>query len=316
MKRGKRNFELFSLSFLDIISCGFAAVVMLILLFKPAGDVPDKQDGAISRTAEALAEVLALTRQSRQLHTQIEAHQATHDALSEQRVALQEESQRLTRAQAERSDLDASLQEQLQGLRLVQSSLERASVVAPAKQKQRDEEIGGIPVDSDYVVFVVDTSGSMRQIWSRVSQEIVNVLSIHPKVKGFQVLSDLGKSVVSAYEGRWIPDTPARRQRVISVFRNWAVSSNSNPVEGIQTALSRYARPGIRTAIYVFGDDYTGGSYLPVIDRITARNRVGGKRLARIHAIAFLVPQTTDRFSILMRELTRRNGGTFLALPL
>jgi len=158
----------------------------------------------------------------------------------------------------------------------------------------------------------------MRQIWNRVSSEVINVLNIHPEVKGFQILNDMGKSLVSGYDGKWMPDTPRRRANVINLFDRWAEMSNSSPVEGIQTALRKYAKPNITTSIYVFGDDYTGSSYDPVIDKITKQNTLAssGKKLAKIHGIGFISPGTTDRFGILMRELTKRNGGTFLALPL
>ena len=67
----------------------------------------------------------------------------------------------------------------------------------------------------------------------------------------------------------------------------------------------------------MFGDDYTGGSFDSVIDKITKQNRVlnDGRQLARIHGIGFLSPASTDRYGILMRELTKRNGGTYIALP-
>ncbi|NOR24340.1 MAG: hypothetical protein GQ542_08085, partial [Desulforhopalus sp.] len=206
----------------------------------------------------------------------------------------------------------------LEGLSLVQSTLNRVSIAPSSSNTIRDEEVGGIPVDSDYVIFIVDTSGSMQSIWNRVSREILNVLSIHPEVIGFQILNDLGKSLISGYSGRWIPDTPQRRQSVMRVFGSWTDASNSSPVEGIEMALKRYAKPGQSTAIYVFGDDYTGSSYDPVIARITKMNRLqpNGQRLAKIHGIGFLSKYTTGRFAILMRELTKRNGGTFLALPL
>jgi len=44
-------------------------------------------------------------------------------------------------------------------------------------------------------------------------------------------------------------------------------------------------------------------------------DKITGRRLAKIHAVGFLSNYTTNRFSILMREITRRNGGTFLGLP-
>lgn len=317
MKRAKRGLELFSLSFLDIISCGFGAVVMLVLLFKPSGEpsaAPRPADDA-PRLADSLGAVLQLRRQLAQLQEQWQAEQG-RDAPGGEAQRLAAEQARLARQLAEQRSQGQEMEERLQGMRLVQSTLKRqAALAAGRKDRPRAEEVGGIPVDSDYVVFVIDTSGSMRQIWERVSRQIIHVLDNHPQVKGFQVLSDLGQSIVSAYEGRWIPDTPSRRKSVISVFHSWAAGSNSSPVEGIEKALTRYAKPGITTAIYVFGDDYTGSAYDPVIDQLTARNLASGKRLARIHAVGFLAPNTTNRFSILMRELTRRNNGTFLALP-
>ena len=123
--------------------------------------------------------------------------------------------------------------------------------------------------------------------------------------------------MVSGYDGKWMPDTPGRRKSVISLFYQWADYSNSSPVEGIETAIRKYAKPNISTSIYVFGDDYTGSSYDPVIDSITRKNKRGkdDKLLAKIHGIGFRSIGTTDRFGILMREMTKRNGGTYLALP-
>ena len=190
------------------------------------------------------------------------------------------------------------------------------SITPASTRTTRDEEVGGIPVDADHVIFVVDTSGSMQTIWKRVAGTIINTLSIHPQVKGFQILNDQGKSLIRGYSGRWIPDTPQRRRSVMKVFDSWQDASNSSPVEGIETALRRYGRIGQSMSVYVFGDDYTGGNYDATIARITTLNK-GGKnnRLAKIHGVGFLSNHTTNRFAILMRELAKRNGGTFIALP-
>ncbi len=83
-------------------------------------------------------------------------------------------------------------------------------------------------------------------------------------------------------------------------------------------ALRTYARSGKNISIYIFGDDYTGSSYGPVLnalDRLN-RNRLNGDPLVKVHAVGFVTMQSTNRFSILMREVTRRNKGTFLALPI
>ena len=316
MKLRKREFDIFSLSFLDIISCGFGAVIMLILISKTHDDVSITGQDEIK---DMLNTVITLENTILDIKQIIESQVSKADQLSSEKEQLEIASTQLKSKIQQQEEEQASLAGDLQGLALVQSTLKQASISTPRTANTiRDEEVGGIPVDSDYVIFIVDTSGSMQQIWNRVSSEIINVLNIHPEVKGFQILNDMGRSMVSGYDGKWMPDNPGRRKSVINLFDRWAEMSNSSPVEGIETALRKYAKTSITTSIYVFGDDYTGSSYDPVIDRITKQNTLtsSGKRLAKIHGVGFISPGTTDRFAILMRELTKRNGGTFLALPL
>ena len=316
MKLRKREFDIFSLSFLDIMSCGFGAVIMLVLISKPYDDVSITGQEEIR---DLLKTVITLENTILDIKQTIESQFSKADQLSNENEQLETASTQLERKIQQQEEKQASLAGDLQGLALVQSTLKQASISTPITANTvRDEEVGGIPVDSDYVIFIVDTSGSMRQIWNRVSSEIINALNIHPQVKGFQILNDMGRSLVSGYDGKWMPDTPGRRKNVINLFDRWAEMSNSSPVEGIETALRKYAKANITTSIYVFGDDYTGSSYDPVIDKITRQNTSAssGKRLAKIHGVGFISPGTTDRFAILMRELTKRNGGTFLALPL
>jgi len=315
MKRKNKVFDIFNLSFLDVISCGFGAVVLLVLISKHT-DAP--QGAEVTEIETLLSQVITLENSITSLTSEIER---------EKEVALKNQSQivNLKQKQLDKEQQLASAKEEgvkigddLKGLSLVAETLEKVSITPATTKTIRDEEVGGIPVDSDYVIFIVDTSGSMLAIWDRVSREILNVLRIHPEVKGFQILNDQGKSLITGYTGRWIPDTPNMRNNVMKVFDDWRDASNSSPVEGIQTALRLYTRDGQSTAIYVFGDDYTGSSYDQAVGNITKLNRSqqSGQRLAKIHAVGFLSKFTTGRFAVLMREITKRNGGTFLALPI
>ena len=315
MKLRKREFDIFNLSFLDVISCGFGAVVMLVLISKTNDDVSIIGKGEVEGL---LKTVISLENAISELEQTIIIQLSKSDQLSNEKKRLETASIQLENKIQQQEDKQTSLASDAQGLALVQSTLKQASITTKTTNTTRDEEVGGIPVDSDYVIFVVDTSGSMKDIWNRVSSEVINVLNIHPEVKGFQILNDMGTSLISGYDGKWIPDTPRRRANVIRLFDSWTEMSNSSPVEGLRVALLKYAKPNITTSIYVFGDDYTGSSYGPVINKITKYNSSAnsGKRLAKIHGVGFISPGTTDRFSILMRELTKRNGGTFLALPL
>ncbi|MBO6783930.1 MAG: VWA domain-containing protein [Alphaproteobacteria bacterium] len=316
MKKRQRNFEIFNLSFLDVISCGFGAVVLLVLI-SPFGEsvLPD----FTSQSRQLLEDVLEAEARVTALESSLEAETREAEDAAERLIR---ESSRAADARAALRAAEeeaAKLRREVAGLEQVERSLqdqERATITT-GDATTRDEEVGGVPVDADYVVFIVDTSGSMQSIWGRVTRELENIIRIHPRIKGFQILNDNGLHLLSGYQGRWIPDTPQRRESVIRLFRSWQSTSNSSPVEGLEVALKRYVRPGEKTSIYIFGDDYTGSSYDAVIRTLTNlnRNRVTGRPKARVHAVGFLSISNAGRFETLMREVTRQNNGTFIALP-
>jgi len=313
MKQQKRGFEIFNLSFLDVISCGFGAIVLLVLISKQA---PDPAPIDTSSTQALLGQVLQTETRISKLGQALARAEADQRSKALLLAKLGGQANNTGSELASAEEQLQRLQDDLEGLDLVQSSLSRASI-RPATATTRDEEVGGIPVDSDYVVFIVDTSGSMQDIWGRVVREVEGIINIHPKIKGFQILNDNGQHILSAYKGKWIPDTPGRRKSVIKLFQSWKIVSNSSPVEGLEVALKRYAKSDKKVAIYIFGDDYSGSSYDPVINALVNlnTNRINGQQIARVHAVGFISGAHNGRFSTLMREVTRRNGGTFIALP-
>jgi hypothetical protein len=153
---------------------------------------------------------------------------------------------------------------------------------------------------------------------------VADTLRIYPEVKGIQVMSDQGEYMFSTFRGTWIPDTPARRTAIMQRLRTWNPFSISSPVKGIITAIQTFYDPGKKISLYVLGDDFTGDSISDVVetvDRINAADATGERRV-RIHGIGFPVVLSQPeryrtggyRFSALMRELARKNGGTFVAL--
>ena len=182
--------------------------------------------------------------------------------------------------------------------------------------------MGGIPVDSEYIIFIIDTSGSMfNYVWPTMLRKMAATLDIYPKVKGFQVMNDEGTYMFPSFKGKWLPDTPEQRKRVIDRLRDWNAFSNSSPVEGIVEAIRTYHTKGLKISLYVFGDEFTGSSIDEVVKTVDFMNREDktGERRVRIHAIGFPVrpdaPQYTSiRFATLMRILCQRNGGTFVGI--
>jgi len=316
MRRKRAEFEVFSLSFLDVISCGFGAVVLLVLI-SPFG--VSNEAGGTDETATLLQRLIGTETRIEELQGALARERATLEATRAELAAggvAVDAAERELRSASEQATARAR---DVEGLQTVESALRnqaRAGVSAP-ENTPRDAEVGGIPVDSEYVVFVVDTSGSMQSIWERVTREVENIIRIHPQIKGFQVLNDNGTHLIGGYSGRWIPDTKGARERAIRLFRSWKSASNSSPVEGLEVALKRYVRPDQKVSIYIFGDEYTGASYDPVIATLSRlnTNRITGEPKARVHAIGFLSLRTDGRFETLMREVTRRSNGTFIALP-
>ncbi|MFL0796400.1 MAG: VWA domain-containing protein [Cellvibrionaceae bacterium] len=328
IKSKRRVSEDISISFLDVICCGFGAIVLLLLITKTTA--PNQ----IEKTAVDLDKQVALLRdQLFSLRGETTILNRDLNAKQEQLSLFNEKIARL------RGDLSA-LDSQYQKKRLATNAndtvfgeLQVAKQTLSAEMKRllgeryerKNDVIGGIPVDSEYVIFIVDTSGSMfNYAWPRVQQEMMNVLRIYPKVKGIQVLNDMGDYMFSSYRNQWIPDTPARRQAVMKRLGSWNPFSNSSPVEGIQSAIRTFYNPDKKISLYVFGDDFTGDSIQRVVDTVDRINReaTDGQRMVRIHAVGFPVqflrPRheqgTLVRFAALMRELAYRNQGSFVGL--
>ena len=312
MIRRVRNFQIFNISFLDVISCGFGAVVLLVLISKSGVTKSDNTSDVNS----LLQNVFQYEATVAELSSYLEDQETRLKEIKKQNKDSLGDKEKMSKELQGKSDDLAKLQEDTRGLELVQSSLKTASI-AKITAKKRDVEVGGIAVDSDYVVFIIDTSGSMLTIWGRVLRTIGEVLDIHPTVRGFQILNDNGVYLLEAYRRRWIPDTPRRRKKVLEALGTWRSTSNSSPVEGLEVALKTYAKPGTKTSIYIFGDDYTGSSFDTVIKKVELlnRNRTPRKPIVKIHGVGFISGHATNRFPILMREVTKRNGGTFLGLP-
>lgn len=320
--------EIFGLSFLDVISCGFGAIILLLIITKTvqpqiieASTV--QLDGQVASLREQVMEIRGETRVlNRDLN-------AKHEQLSQywERIAILRGQLASARSRHDSLNLETStndiVSDQLAIARQeLSAEMER---LLGTQHQSKNNLIGGIPVDSEYIIFVIDTSGSMFSYgWERMLQELENILRIYPKVKGIQVLNDMGKYMFSRYRGKWIPDTPGRRKVIMQTLRSWNVFSNSSPVEGITQAIRTFQDPDKKISIYVLGDEFTGRSIADVVTTVDRLNRpdAKGNRPVRIHAVGFPVQfirapgqQTTGiRFATLMRELTFRNGGTFVGL--
>ena len=324
--KSRRAPEEFSISFLDVICCGFGAVILLLMITKTVEPQIIEAstlnlEGIMADLQEQLFEIRGETRiLNRDLN-------AKHEQLSrhEERIAILRGQLASASSRYDNLRYNSSNEEIMGNLAAAKQQLtEEMKRLLGVKYKPKNQLIGGIPVDSEYIIFVIDTSGSMQSVWDRVVEEVDSTLSIYPEVKGIQVLNGDGKYMFSRYAGRWIQDTPARRRTILKTLRNWNRFDPSNPTAGIVRAVRDFYEPDKKISVYIFGDEFSGQSITRVIDEVDRINveDASGNRLVRIHAVGFPVVfqhashlhTTGIRFATLMRELTYRNGGTFVAL--
>ncbi len=325
--RRRRQIEVFNLSFLDVISCGFGAIILLLVISKIS------EPRVIEQTNVDLSGLVV--QLEKELHDIRGETQFFNRQLIAKQEQLSRDKEKLARLQGALTDIEGQYH-------LASTAAEAQSLIADelksAKQELSDEMrklltdyqrpkeaavIGGIPVDSEYIIFVIDTSGSMQRFaWPLVRQKMKEILAIYPRVKGVQVLNDMGDYMFSQYAGRWIPDSNARRRAILDRLSSWAPFSNSSPVEGVTKAIQRFYASDKRISLYVFGDDFSGGPMQNVVNTIRQKNVSASKgSRVRIHTIGFPVLMTQPgagknaaRFAALMRKLAEDNNGSFVGL--
>ncbi len=165
----RRETEIFSISFLDRITCGLGSVVLLLVLSNIRTPEMDQEDEDLQAQMVRLQdELVDVAGQSDIVNRDLRARQEQ----------LSDEKKRIARLQGDLSDIrgqfraskqEADVANQLEGkLSSAQQSLteEMKRLLGEGFRRKQDDAIGGIPVDSEYIIFVIDTSGSMfNYVW-------------------------------------------------------------------------------------------------------------------------------------------------------
>ena len=324
--RRRRSVEVFSLSFLDCICCGFGAIILLLVLTEVGRPVVlEKSRKNLDGQVRALSEKLyAIQGETTELTRELAGSRATLDQ-ERQKLARLAGDLSAIQGQYSTSSQDASVSNKVEG-ELVAAyqklSKEMERLLKERAKRPATEAIGGIPVDSEYIVFVVDTSDSMTDNHWEANLAIINeILGFYPHVLGLQIMNDQGTYMFETTKGQWLTDSAEQRAEINRRARHWTPFSQSNPVPGMEEAIRTYWATDKRISVFVLGDEFTGKSIQAALDSISALNKPGpdGRRPVRIHAIGFpegagMSPDTNIRFSALMRLVCSQNNGTFVGL--
>ncbi|RBP53231.1 vWA domain-containing protein [Arenicella xantha] len=326
-RRVRRRSEDANISFLDIICCGFGAIILLLVIVKPSQPtvleesiIQDK--GLVRALQERLFEIRG---QVAYLETELNAKQQQLGKDQRRVAILRSEFDVLNSRQASVDDNGADDASQLEDLQIALQSLSREMQRLLKGRKKLNEYVAGVPVDSEYIIFIIDSSGSMKtSAWPKLVREVQSTLTIYPKVKGIQVMNNEGIYMFPQYRDRFMPDTPARRRDIIRKLNDWSAFSASTPVGGITRAIKQHFDKNKKISLYVMGDDYQGRSVARVVKAVAELNEANaqGETLVRIHGVGFpvLVNSATGpnssatRYANLMRQLAEQNNGTFIGL--
>jgi hypothetical protein len=339
----RKGFAEGGLSFLDCICCGFGAVVLLFVLSQGGHPVSvekarqnlhaqaaatEEQAANLEKERQALG--VSVDATSRQASQQEKENRKLEEALTARRSALTEKG-----GAANPDQLDRELQAARQELSEVQRRLEQPAATS--------RMLAGIPVDSEHVVFLVDTSGSMFNYqWDLVCAKVDETLDAYPNLKGIQMMSEVGLYMFPDTAGRWMADSPATRERIKSVLKVWGAFPEfrnppmaSNPVPGIERAMKDLHQPGLSMCLYIFGDELMDSAIgtREAIKRVDAAvGGLTGPARCPVHCLGFPLVVTgehlrvsgkTNRqwprangenFATFMREVCRMTGGTFVGL--
>ena len=131
-----------------------------------------------------------------------------------------------------------------------QSFSEEMRRLRAARKQAKATLVGGIPIDSEYLAFVIDTSGSMAsRAWDRLRQQITETLTVYPRLKGLQVLNDNGTYMFPERAAQWLSNSAAMRADIIEPLKAWARFSPNNPKHGIYTAINDFYRAPTATSV-------------------------------------------------------------------
>src|SRR3954451_16138074 len=233
----RREFEVFTLSFLDCICCGFGAIILLLVLTdvgKPI--VIEKSEKNLNGQIDALQrQLFELRGETDVLNRELQGRMAVLNTEQSRLASLSGDLTKI-RGEFKASKGDASVANTVETALVESYQTLTAEMQRLLKNQPRRIDttlaVGGIPVDSEWVIFCIDTSGSMQaDNWDNMRNVVREILDIYPKLKGIQVLDDEGKPLFAGARGTWLPDSPAERAKIQAAMVDWKAYSNSSPVE-------------------------------------------------------------------------------------
>ena len=313
VRRRRRGVEAFSLSFLDCICCGFGAIILLLVLskiYEPVIMERSEQDlrELIAMLQEELFEIqgetTVLNRELVSARTITTDTKMTLAELQRELDSVQGQYQLLTddapELQLDEGELRAARQRLTEEMARLQPNFRRAP----------DDAIGGIPVDSEYIIFVIDTSGSMRSAdkLPLVQRLLVDSLHLLSPADTVSIVTYAGSTAVA------LPTTEAsERDTIKQAINSLAAAGSTAGAGGIQLAYAEaeagFVQGGVNHVILCTDGDFNvGTSDTDALVDLIEKEREGGVTFT---ALGFGSDNLNDA---MMEAISNAGNGTYAVI--
>ena len=185
-KRKNRETDSFTVAFLDVASCGFGAMIILLMITKSSAPTTLEAvdtivpEGSVAELQDQLFEIRGETTiLNRELNAKQEQLSANKERIARLRRDLDDIQGQFNTSK----DLSDETTDEIGRLALARQSLtEEMQRLLANSSAPENNAIGGVPVDSEYIIFVIDTSGSMFQnpSWDKMLGVIEDTLDVYP----------------------------------------------------------------------------------------------------------------------------------------
>ncbi len=232
MARKRRSGEIFSMSFLDCMSCGFGAVILFFMIINSRNDIPDDQTKALQAETNKLEiEVLEGRKNLALSRTSIQKLETEEDEANDQISIIKA---LIAELQAELAKYDDDTLAKIQAIEKLQAdikSLEEEVKRLLALKKEQDQAgqrirsfkgegdrqyLTGLKLGGERTLILVDRSASM------LHETIVNILRRKNLPESEQLLSRKWRQVVASVD--WLTSQfRPKSQYQIYMFNNVTV---------------------------------------------------------------------------------------------
>ena len=310
MKRRRGEIQVFSMSFLDVLSCALGGTLLLLLLVQEGQQqAAEAKDAAMKQTVERMQQALADMKKA--VDAAEKAKQEADKAQREADAAMRQARTAKQKAEAIKKQLAAAKQRQ------------DAQQKAISQLKRAKQALVGIGGKKENLVFVFDTSGSMSGNFKYYVSHLVKLIH-YLDFNRFNLI-DYDHRVRVWQRGRMMDGTDkANRNSAEQFTKSFKADGVTDTMAALKAAA---ALPGVDTIILFSDGDPLTPRILRNHKTVTARRSAMAKERADIIAWAktlrgrvvintVIVGQThTPTLRKFLKDLAEATNGTVQALP-